>query len=250
MSIKVILMGKKRSDNNNLLTSLLLLAIVVSVAGVALNVALIKSVDAPLLDVTGRVTNTGTVTLTGAGSAGLNIQDGVIAIGSGYVNYTDSACQDQGYARFTTSAAVPVGANGPQGAPQCWINTTGWLNSGGLDNHQLVNNGTLVLNLSVDADTHAQDLFCGIGNTCANSSLANLTLIPDTVQEPASCITGIAAADTSVASATTNMSATICQEWDFKDNADRIDIDWNLTIPAGVTSGAKTLTLTYTAVAA
>jgi hypothetical protein len=237
-------MEKKKIDHKTILVPLLVLAIVVSVGGIALNVALVKSVKVPVLAFTGKVTETGTVNLTGAGLAGLSISDAAIAVGSGYVNATctgDVAILQSGIGDTVSD---------PHVEPFCWINTTAYFGTAA-DIHRIINNGTLVVNISAIGSTHAQDLFCGVGSSCLNSSLAQISLIADQVTEPSSCDAGITpAAGEVIGNNANNLTVGLCDLLHYGDNSDQIDISVNMTVPVGMSSGAKTYTITYQAVAA
>jgi hypothetical protein len=236
-------MKKKKIDHKTILVPLLVLAIVVSVGGIALNVALVKSVKVPVLAFTGKVTETGTVNLTGAGLAGLSVSDAAIAVGSGYVN---STCGGDVAILQSDSGEATVS---PFAEPYCWINTTAFYGTAN-DFHTIENNGTLTVNVSAIGSTHAQDLFCGIGSTCLNSSLAEISLVSAQTNEPSSCDAGITpAAGEVIGNNANNFTVGLCDILHYGDNSDRIDIMVNMTVPVGMSSGAKTYTITYEAVA-
>lgn len=245
-----------KQDSTKLLAGLLVLAVVVSVAGIALNLALIKTVSVPGVQITGfDAYETGTVNFTQAGSAGILLTDDAVAFGGGVYN---SSC--------TTDTSIldsyaPEGTSTHYASPQCWINTTGTdgtyygtymrspANASGLDYHILQNNGTTIVNVTVQPDKNAADFVCGIGGTCT-SALANVDVKAED-NEAASCQAGSlqAAAYETLSTGSTNTSVGLCNRLEFDNSKDEIKVFYKVTIPSDIGAGLKTMTVTYTAVA-
>ena len=247
-----------KQDSTKLLAGLLVLAVVVSVAGIALNLALIKTVSVPGVQVTGFSTSnqTGTVNFTQAGSAGILLTDDSVAFGGGYYN---STC--------TTDTSVfdsfnPEGDDGHYAEPGCWINTTGTegtfydtfmrapADTSGRDFHVLQNNGTTIVNVTVQADKNAEDFVCGIGGTCTGSS-ANVSVKAEN-NGTLACQTndGNLQADyITLSTDALNSSISLCDRMEFDDAKDQINVYYKVKIPSDIGAGLKTMTVTYTAIA-
>lgn len=236
-------MAERRSaGGDNLLVGLLVLAVVVSVGGVALNVALLESVKVPLVTVTGRVTSTSTVNLTQDGSAGITLTDNAIAFGSGYYN---TGCQTGRALLFSGYVARNQADNTSYGQPFCWINTTVLLTGNGSgDPHVLQNSGTTQLNISAIGSRSPIDLFCGIGSNCSNGINSSIAAASFDA-ELNSCAAGLLTTGAYIGNATLNFTVGLCRELNYEDQGDSINITYNLTVPSGVTTGAKTYTITY-----
>jgi hypothetical protein len=246
-----------KQDSTKLLAGLLVLAVVVSVAGIALNLALIKTVSVPGVQVTGFSTSnqTGTVNFTQAGSAGILLTDDSVAFGGGYFN---STCTED---VSVLDSYDPEGTDGHYADPGCWINTTGTdgayygtymrspANASGLDYHVIQNNGTTIVNVTVQPDKNAVDFVCGIGGTCTPDN-AQVDVKAEN-KEAVSCQDGSlqAAAYEKLSDETLNNSVGLCNRLEFDDAKDEIKVFYKVTIPSDIGAGMKTMTVTYMAVA-
>ena len=154
-----------KNEVNHTLVVLLVLAIVFSVGGVLLNYALIKSVKIPVVTVTGKVTGTGTATLTDSGSAAITISDATVAFGSGYYegNGTCQGSPVQDFATLDSNISYgngnTVGQPNPDSSVYCWHNTTTFMSA--RDPFSVVNGGSTLLNVSAIADQNGEDWLCG-----------------------------------------------------------------------------------------
>ena len=239
----------KEDKVDSTLVLLLSLAIVFSVGGVVLNYVLLSSVEVPVVSIAGRVTDsTSTVTLTQSGAAGIVMDDSAIAYGSGYYN---SSCTS-GFSQLDsnkTHGAVG-GANDNRIDPMCWINTTQLLTSGA-DKHTIQNNGSVKVNVSAYGDQlDGETLFCGAASAagCPFTANARVRLLSQN-NEASSCTATLTSGFENFIADDGNTTTGLCDALDFQDNADTIDVYTKFTVPKDATASAKTLTITYQALA-
>ncbi len=224
----------------------IVIAFLFSLGGIFLDYALVDDISFPGFSFTGKVTGTGTATVTQAGAAGITVIDTSIAFGSGYYNATCSTH----YATLDSNLTYGNGSAGSvygSAIPYCWVNMTPLLGTG-RDGHSLQNNGSVIVNVSAIANQHGEDWLCG-GN-CPFTSLAGMQLLSYN-SEDASC------ADTSnltvgynvATTANSNVTVGICDRLSYVDSNDSLTVYVNATIPKDATAGDKTLTITYEALA-
>ena len=194
-----------------------------------------------LLSLTGRVTGSGTVTLTQAGAAGLFLSDSSVSFGSGYLNVSGD-CAGLFAANLDSNNSAGLNVN-LKNFPLCWINTTEFLSGSYVDSFNISNNGTVNVNVSAIADKDGEDWLCG-GN-CSFTNLAALSLL--SINQEASSCTGLTEGYESLIGPATNVTVGLCNNLDYSDSSDSIAIYVNTTIPKDTTSGAKTLTITFQA---
>ena len=226
---------------------LLMTVFLFALGGVFLNYTLFDGFSIPGLSFTGKVTGTGTATVTQSGAAGITIVDSSVAFGSGYYNATCTT----NYATLDSNLTYGDGGAGSvygSATPYCWVNTTAILGGTGRDAHSLQNNGSVIVNVSAIANLHGEDWLCG-GN-CPFTSSAGMQLLSYD-NEAASCadISNLTSGYATATSANSNVTVGICDRLGYVDSNDTLNVYVNATIPKDATSGAKTLTITYEALA-
>ena len=250
-----------QNEWNHTLGVLLVLAIVFSIGGIFLNYALIDSVKIPVVTITGKVTGTGTATLTDSGTAGITISDSNVDYGSGYYqgNGTCAGSPVQDYATLDSNITYGNGNTlyqpDPGNSAYCWVNTTAFM--GTRDRMTIINSGNTLLNVSAIADQNGEDWLCGgsvqgsPGNCAFTNSAALYMWSIAPGNESLSCGGGVYANNTvgyeQAVGPTTNVTVGLCDNLNYQDAGDTINIFFNASIPkdATVTSSAKTLTITY-----
>jgi hypothetical protein len=224
-------------SDDRLLTWLVLGAIGVTLFSTFLTLFMLNDAGTQVASVTGRVTDTGTATTTLAGSAGVSVVSGSaeIAFGSGYYN---ASCT-QGYADLTSDPP----------SSDCWINTTAFPTES--VSHKIRNSGTTLLNVTVDSDkTDGETLFCGSTGGCLSTNTAGVKYNSD-YWESNSCNTEMVSSFSDMLTYNGEISSTlkVCDNLNYEDENDEVKISYEFLVPADATSGAKTLTVTYTGVA-
>jgi hypothetical protein len=179
---------------------------------------------------TGKAVSSSSVNFTIAGSAGLNLADDNILFGSGYYNWTCG-----------TDFAL-LNSNGSR---VCWVNTSAFA----ADYHEVVNNGSVTLNLSANIATYtdAEEFFCGTTQGCLYSNTAEV-LIQASNGEANSC-NGLMSGLKWVLTNSTSRSLTICNIMDFADSSDDLKVYVELHVPVDATAGNKTFSVNYVATA-
>ena len=201
--------------------------------------------------ITGFVTSTGTANLTWAGTAGITLIDNSICFGSGYFN---SSCV-RNYATLDSNTTYHNATlNNPNAEPYCWINTTaintcsGTNNSIGNDIIALTNSGSSAVNVSASTTQNGETWLCD--GTCATTNLAQIQLLSyNNASELGSCVTGLTSGYENLATYNTFGTVGLCDNLDYSDLNDTINIFVNASIPKDTTSGTKTLNLTFEALA-
>lgn len=212
---------------------LVFLVLLMSIFSIGMNVYLLRSLELPSVVSTGQVSSTATVSLTQAGSAGINLEDAGVVFGSGY--YNSSICSlGYGLLNSNTSRA-------------CWSNTTAYISSE--DVHHLTNSGTVPINVTVSSVnlSDAEELFCGSSLGCTSTAGAGI-LVQSLDNESSSC-SGLTTAFENITTATGNATVGVCDVMGYTDGNDSIQIYVELHIPSDATTGNKTLYLNYEAVA-
>ena len=111
--------------------------------------------------------------------------------------------------------------------------------------HVIRNNGTAVVNISGIADHNAKDFMCGVGGTCTGA-LANVT-VTSFDNETDACDSGLASTAELMTDETNNNTIGFCDRLNYDTSKDEIKVYYTISIPADVPTGAKTMTITYTA---
>jgi hypothetical protein len=225
-------------SDDRLLTWLVLGAIGLILFSTFLTMFMLNDVGTQVASVTGKVTDTGTTTTTLAGSAGITMLEGWgdIDFGSGYYN---ASCTS-GKATLDSFTA----------SMDCWINTTAFMTDP--DFHTIVNTGTTLLNVTMDSDkTSGEHMFCGSDGGCLSTNNAGVMYRSAGNIEPGSCNDGLVPDWFDVLFYDLKPSSTldICDSMNYEDENDQVEVYYMFTVPADSTSGAKTLTITYTATA-
>jgi len=246
---------------SNTLVILLIVAIVVSVGGVLLNLALLRSLQLPagIASITGFAAESGTAQFQQNGTASVLITDSGIVFGAGFFNSntTNSTCSSRGYSVLDSQDSNngdPRLSPNVQGATitsSCWVNHTVFLPAfPNNDFHRLQNNGTAVLNITAQGNRNARDFICGIGSAC-NTSLANIQLLSRSKTGEEGACSGATGSYKNLSSgASGNNTIGLCDILAFDDQTDELDIFVNISVPHNTLTGNKTLTITYTAIAA
>ncbi|MBS3162310.1 hypothetical protein J4467_00105 [Candidatus Woesearchaeota archaeon] len=195
-----------------------------------------------LLDITGLVTGEGTVTLSNAGVAGLYFEGNNLSFGSGYFNGTGD-CSYKLYSTLDTNNSAS--RNSDLGVdPNCWVNTTEFLNGNTSRSFSLVNNGSVAVNVSAIADQNGEDWLCG-GN-CQLTAVAGLSLYSYNLESD-SC-TGLTDGFENLITSDAIFTVGLCDSLDFVDISDSLNVYINASIPKDTTAGAKSLTITFQAI--
>jgi hypothetical protein len=169
-------------------------------------------------------TQPGLVNVTVGGFVDIFLQTNTTNFGSGYVNASHDSAEIE--------SKVPTKIN--------WINDTA---AYAPSNMVLINNGTQVANVTIKADESPAEFIGGGAGA-----------IPDPAQffigsqdvEATSCGSGLASTYTDLQNDTEIL---LCEQFNFRDDKDQLEIDYNLTIPIDATAGEKTNLITFTATA-
>ncbi len=185
------------------------------------------------LESLGRVTESGTVSLTTVGTAGISLSDDIISFGSGYYN---------------GSCFLPYAQLNSNLSRNCWVNVTTF--PGSEDVHVLTNTGNVVVNVTASLvnTTDAEMFFCNAAQGC-NVSLDSEILIQSLNNEDGSCV-GLSTGFEALATNSSNVSVGICDSFDYSDSNDTIKLYLELHVPRDSRIGNKTLYLNYEAIAA
>ena len=175
--------------------------------------------------ITGNVVNNGIITLTKVGVAGIQADDDIINFGSGYVNNCEYAI---------------VNSNGTE---NCWVNTSAFL----VDAHEIVNNGTSILNItaSLSGFTNAEEFFCGTSCDYTNNAQMGVYSVNN---EESSC-TGLTLAAEDIADYNSLSTVGICDYFDYSDLSDSLKVYVELYVPKDAAVGNKSFLIDYTATA-
>ncbi len=196
--------------DNNTLSVILVLAIVVSVAVLFYN--------SGLMGISGAATSdTGPVNFTITGQVSIVFLDDSTDFGSGY--------PDPGSIALLQSNGTGYVENGS------WSEST--------DSMVLNNDGNRVANVTLTSSKTPEEF---IGHASADFHF----IVADSANNATAC--GDNQASTFTQLSTSAVAA--CNNFDFNDSHDTIDIDYQLTIPAASTVGSKTTTITANAIEA
>ena len=168
-------------------------------------------------------TQPGLVNVTVGGFVDIYLQINQTNFGSGYVNASHN------FAEIESKGPTKIN----------WINDT----AAYAPSHMLlINNGTQVANTTIKADKSPAEFIGGGAGA-----------IPDPAQyfigtenEATSCGSGLASTYTDLQNDT---EIILCEQFNFRDDKDQLEIDYNLTIPVDATAGEKTNLITFTATA-
>jgi len=236
--------GKKEFDDS-FLVLLVALAIVITVGGFVLNLALLGAGST----LTGMATGTADVNFTLTGAVGVTLATDSINFGDGYYN---SSCTQQ-YMSFH-SGLNETGLYSPDnisilGAePFCWINETRFLQGGNVS-HNLTNSGTTIANLSVIGSFSGGDLFCGQGESCVGEADSKIEIMA-MENEVGACDSNRADAYVTMGTQTANDTVTLCDQFDFSSDQNELYTAFNFTVPKGASSETKNYIVTYEVLAA
>ncbi len=225
--------GAKRSYEIAIIV-ILILAILLSIIGTLFALSKLRPQAVPDF-LTGLVNdNTSQVNLTVTGTISINVADAFINFGTIFVN---ASCQ-----------VGNISSDGEEYFPKCVINATDnqtIIN----DPHNIINNGTIVVNLTANFQNrrNASDFLCGANQCPATNSARVQVKMKD--KEAGSCGSGAQTTYTNISTDSTNLTVMLCTSLNYVDTADDIEVDYNLSIPHDVDQGAKTVTITYEAVA-
>ncbi|MBU0456912.1 MAG: hypothetical protein ABH824_03005 [Nanoarchaeota archaeon] len=216
--------------SNKTIVALLTVALVITVVGTVVSVSKLSGLGGRYTTLTGLATDTGTTSITVAGTAAIQVTDASIDFGSGYYNVSCTT----GYAWLASNAE---GTN-------CWLNTSGQVPEPIDDPHELENNGTTSISITADiSNFNASDFICG-GNGCPGTSTSNVAI--RMIDTSAGCTVTEQTTYTTLADDNSVTQVTLCGSLSPQDNQDDIEVNFNLTVPQDVDQGAKTATITYT----
>ena len=224
--------------SNKTLVSLLAVALVITIIGTVTSISNFGGFNFDSM-VTGAVTSgTGSTGLTTASSASISITDTTASFGSGYV--------------YGANTSANVWSNGTTGNGS---NGSLWVNSSGLAKnpfHTVINDGNVDVNVtaSVSIDD-AEEFFCGTPGGCTETTSSRVK-ISALDNEASSCDDtesgGANETFQTIATDTGNATVLICDDLDYKDSGDTINVYFMAAVPSDSTSGDHNLTVTYTAV--
>lgn len=227
--------------SNKTIMVLLAITLMITVVGTIVSVSKLTQLGDRYGILTGATvdnrTQTGTTTLTLAGTAGIKMDDGTVNFGSGYVKAGHS------YAILRSDYTNVYRGDITQGNWTNWINTTEVTDF----NMTVSNNGTIFLELNItsETDAHAEAWLC-TGDVCTSDD-ARLQ-VKAVNHEASSCTAsgGIQSAYTDLLTHDSKVDVTLCDEFDYDSSSDEIDILFNATIPKDAGTGAHVLTVTFT----
>ena len=104
--------------------------------------------------------------------------------------------------------------------------------------------------MNVSASTSqssAESFFCG-ASLCPFTNIAAVALLSYN-NESSSCTSTLTSGYENILTSTAAATIGLCDILDFEDTSDTIDIYVNMTVPKDTTASAKTLTITYEALA-
>ncbi len=242
--------------SNKTIVTLLVIALIITISGTVISVTKLSGLGGKYQVLTGgATTGTGTSSVTVQGSASIVINDGTVTFPTGYYN---GSCTGN-YARINSNSS-----NASHGENFCWLNTTGiepWSNRSGAgvstgmtaDFHQIENNGTTAINVTLDTDaTNASTYFCGTGACPTTRGASSFVTFTTYNHESGSCGSGLMAENRTVLDITgenATLNATLCQFLNYENANDALNVSFLYAVPKDADQGAKTLTLTYTAAA-
>ena len=173
--------------------------------------------------VTGHSVSSGVVTLTKIGVAGIQVADDSISLGSGYVDGCEYAI---------------VNSNGTE---NCWVNTSVYP----IDAHEIVNNGTSVLNItaSLSGFADAEEFFCVTSCGYTDNARIGVYSVND---EISSCV-GLTSAAEAIADYSSLSSVGVCDYFDYADSSDSLKVYVELYVPKDASVGNKSFLIDYTA---
>lgn len=238
--------------SNKTIVVLLAIALIITVAGTVVSVTKLSGLQTKYTLLSGAATTgTGTSSITVQGYASIAINDATVTFPTGYYN---ASCT-YGYARLNTNST-----NASSGENFCWLNGSNiepW--NGSLvmsanmtpDYHRIENNGSTVINVTLETnETNASRYLCGAGR-CASSTNGGNASVTITVyqEESGSCGSGLLAGNTTILSNSSETNVTICQDLNYENSADALNMTYMYSIPKDVDQGVKSLTITFTATA-
>lgn len=224
------------ADENRTILALVAIALVITVIGTVVSVSKLDGLGGQYTRLTGAVVDTGTTSVTIAGTAAFAVDVPSVSFGSGYVT--------EGSASATLDSSVADCST--------W---TGWTNTTACPamsaRAMLLNNtGTVPLSVAVDTDkVSAEAWLCEAGSCTSVSSQLRLKVQNN---EAASCTAnGALLSDGNYVTILTNAAEsgqTLCTEWDYNSGSDSLTVFYEATVPNDAATGAHTVTVTFTAV--
>ena len=229
--------------SNKTIMGLLAVALFVTVAGTTVSVVQLSKIGGSYSVLTGaQTTETGTVSLTVEGDVSIDVQNNTLNFISGYYN---NSC--------TSTVSILDEVNGYT----CFLNASGdEVVENESSAHTVINNGTLLMNLSVSlSNVDNSTILCGTNNdsscnvnsgtdTEINVSVdggdaAAGTVCPGTAQTTA----------TPIANGTTTFDVDLCTAMSQSTASNELLVYYSLSLPYDVVGGSdsKTFTVTYTA---
>lgn len=160
--------------SNKTILSLLVVALVVTVIGTTLSVTQLAKLGSYSSISGAQTSEAANVTLTIEGTVSLDVSNNELAFGTGYFN---SSCNSVG-GGFQTHFALASNDtwNGSAGSQEssCFLNATGIEPTGLNTTHNVSNNGTVNVNVSVAVDSNIDNasFLCGSNNESSCSSTA------------------------------------------------------------------------------
>jgi len=199
--------------------------------------------DSGLQGFTGKVTGNGVVSITQSGIAGVSLTGVNVSFGSGYYNSTGD-CSSQDYSSLDSNNSAA--RNNDLGAASvCWINTTSFLGGDNRSGFTLVNNGSVNVNISVTAGNNGETWLCG--GDCPLTDSAALSVFSSNAE--ASSCSGLTTGFEELILPNSVSTVGICDSLNFADSEDSINIYVNASVPKDMTTGEKSLILTFEALA-
>ena|SRR3989338_165454 len=232
--------------SNKTIVALLAVALVITIVGTGISISKLNGLSSYSALSGAAVSGVGTTSVQVNAVASINLFNTSLNFGTGYYN---SSC---------TTGTSEVMSNGT--AHRCWVNATGgygFLNPIANDSTTpqrivvLENNGTSVLNISLDTNYTTAEAFLCAGASCGSTTSAAVTFYGQQ-NDSSSCDTVGGTFTTTPFSILDSASETkkdLCTKLNWQDNQDSINVSWSFIIPYDAGSGTKQMEVTYTGVA-
>ena len=232
--------------SNKTIVALLAVALVITIVGTGISISKLNGLNSYSALSGAAISGAGTTSVQVNAVASINLFNTSLNFGTGYYN---SSC---------TSDYSEVFSNGT--AHRCWVNATGgsaFYNTSGstsLSSNQIVvieNNGTAVLNVSLDTNySNAEEFLCA-GASCASTTTAAVSFYGQQ-NDSSSCDTVGGTFYTNpftILDYTSETKKDLCTKLNWQDSQDSINVSWAFIIPNDAGSGTKQIEITYTGVA-
>ncbi|MBI2573765.1 hypothetical protein HYV86_07915 [Candidatus Woesearchaeota archaeon] len=250
--------------SNRTVVALLAVALVVTVAGTLVSVSKLSTLGGQYSFLTGAATSgTGTTSLTSDYEVAISIDDNAVSFGTGHVEigYTNASVHSSGVfndtAWYNTTGLYPV--NTTHAPNVVAANTSAVTNVTTGDWMVVSNSGNVDFNLTVFSYTATSGEFwlCGSDGGCASTAVAQLLVMAAANESNACDEANIPPGEfhnNQTNSTWQNLltvggrnNITLCQDLDYGDTGDAMNIYFQAYVPSDATNGAHSVTLTFEA---